>query len=59
VETINREEGLTVLIVEQNANLALQTAGQAYLLEVGRVVLEGRSDELARNESVRRSYLGY
>lgn len=59
VETINREEGLTVLVVEQNANLALQIAGQAYLLEVGRVVLEGRSDELARNESIRRSYLGY
>jgi branched-chain amino acid transport system ATP-binding protein len=59
VATINREEGLTVLVVEQNANLALQIAGQAYLLEVGRVVLEGRSDELAHNESIRRSYLGY
>jgi branched-chain amino acid transport system ATP-binding protein len=59
VETINREEGLTVLIVEQNANLALQVAQRGYLLEVGRVVLEGRSDELARDESVRRSYLGY
>jgi branched-chain amino acid transport system ATP-binding protein len=59
VASINREEGLTVLVVEQNANLALQIAGRAYLLEVGRVVLEGRSDELARNESIRRSYLGY
>jgi branched-chain amino acid transport system ATP-binding protein len=59
VATISREEGLTVLVVEQNANLALQIAGQAYLLEVGRVVLEGRSDELAHNESIRRSYLGY
>jgi branched-chain amino acid transport system ATP-binding protein len=59
VEAINREEGLTVLIVEQNANLALQLARRAYLLEVGRVVLEGGSDELARNDSVRRSYLGY
>jgi branched-chain amino acid transport system ATP-binding protein len=59
VESINREEGLSVLIVEQNANLALQVARRAYLLEVGRVVLEGESDELARNDSVRRSYLGY
>jgi branched-chain amino acid transport system ATP-binding protein len=59
VEAINREEGLSVLIVEQNANLALQVARRAYLLEVGRVVLEGDSDELARNDSVRRSYLGY
>jgi branched-chain amino acid transport system ATP-binding protein len=59
VEAINRDEGLSVLIVEQNANLALQVAGRAYLLEVGRVVLEGGSDELARNESVRRSYMGY
>jgi branched-chain amino acid transport system ATP-binding protein len=59
IETINREEGLTVLIVEQNANLALQVASRAYVLEVGRVVLEGNSDELARNESIRSSYLGY
>jgi branched-chain amino acid transport system ATP-binding protein len=59
VEAINREEGLTVLIVEQNANLALRAARSAYLLEVGRVVLEGGSDELARNDSVRKSYMGY
>jgi branched-chain amino acid transport system ATP-binding protein len=59
VEAINRQEGLSVLIVEQNANLALQVARRAYLLEVGRVVLEGESDELARNDSVRRSYMGY
>ena len=59
VGTINREQGLTVLVVEQNANLALQVARHAYVLEVGRVVLEGGSDELARNESIRKSYLGY
>jgi branched-chain amino acid transport system ATP-binding protein len=59
VESINRDEGLTVLIVEQNANLALQVASRAYLLEVGRVVLEGGSDEMVREESIRRSYLGY
>lgn len=59
VETINREQGLTVLIVEQNASLALQIANRAYVLEVGRVVLEGDSHELSRDESVRKSYLGY
>src|SRR3979411_2557668 len=46
VETINREEGLTVLLVEQNASLALRVARRAHLLEVGRVVLEGSADEL-------------
>jgi branched-chain amino acid transport system ATP-binding protein len=59
VEAINREEHLTVLIVEQNANLALKVASHAYVLEVGRVVLEGSGEELSRHESVRRSYLGY
>ena len=59
VEDINRAQGLSVLIVEQNATLALQIARRAYVLEVGRIVLEGGSDELARNDSVRRSYLGY
>jgi branched-chain amino acid transport system ATP-binding protein len=52
-------EGVAVLVVEQNANLALAHAARAYVLEVGRVVVEGSSDELRENESVRRSYLGY
>jgi branched-chain amino acid transport system ATP-binding protein len=52
-------DGMAVLVVEQNANIALAHASRAYVLEVGRVVLEGASDELQRNESVRRSYLGY
>jgi branched-chain amino acid transport system ATP-binding protein len=56
---MNREEGMAVLVVEQNANIALATAARAYVLEVGRVVVEGPSDELRANESVRRSYLGY
>ena len=59
IATINREENLTTLIVEQNANLALKVSEHAYVLEVGRIVLEGPSSELARNESIRRSYLGY
>ncbi len=53
------EEGTSVLVVEQNANLALAHASRAYVLEVGRVVVEGTSDELRANESVRKSYLGY
>jgi branched-chain amino acid transport system ATP-binding protein len=52
-------DGMAVLVVEQNANIALAHASRAYVLEVGRVVLQGASDELRRNESVRRSYLGY
>jgi len=58
VGTISKEQDLTVLIVEQNANLALRAAQRAYVLEVGRVVLEGPAAELARHESVRKSYLG-
>ena len=58
VGTISKEQDLTVLIVEQNANLALRAARRAYVLEVGRVVLEGPAAELARHESVRKSYLG-
>ncbi len=55
----NEREGLTVLVVEQDARIALQTASTAYVLEVGRVAVSGPSDELKENESVRRSYLGY
>jgi branched-chain amino acid transport system ATP-binding protein len=53
------EDGMSILVVEQNANLALAHASRAYVLEVGRVVVEGTSDELRANESVRKSYLGY
>ena len=53
------DDGMSVLVVEQNANLALAYAARAYLLEVGNVVVEGTSDELRANESVRKSYLGY
>jgi branched-chain amino acid transport system ATP-binding protein len=59
VRRLNEEEGLTVLVVEQNANIALETAARAYVLEVGRVALEGTSEELQRHEGVRKSYLGY
>jgi branched-chain amino acid transport system ATP-binding protein len=59
VQRLNQDEGLAVLVVEQNAKLALDVAARAYVLETGRVALEGTSDELRRNEAVRRSYLGY
>jgi branched-chain amino acid transport system ATP-binding protein len=59
VRALNEEDGLTVLVVEQNANIALQVSQRGYLLEVGRVAIEGTSEELLRHEGLRASYLGY
>ena len=59
VQRLNEEEGLTVLVVEQNATIALETASRAYVLEVGKVAVSGESAELQRHEGVRKSYLGY
>ena len=59
VRRLNEEQGLTVLVVEQNANAALELSSRAYLLEVGRVALEGASAELREHEGIRKSYLGY
>ncbi|QLY31753.1 ABC transporter ATP-binding protein [Nocardia huaxiensis] len=59
VHTINREERTTVLVVEQNAHLALGVAHQAHVLETGRIVLSGTADQIRDNEQVARSYLGY
>jgi branched-chain amino acid transport system ATP-binding protein len=56
---MNGEEGVTVVVVEQNAHLALASSARAYVLEVGRVAVSGSSEELRRAESVRKSYLGY
>lgn len=56
---INEEQNTAILIVEQNASLALDLADQAYLLETGRVVVSGESAIIKNDESVRRSYLGY
>jgi branched-chain amino acid transport system ATP-binding protein len=53
------ESGTTLVVVEQNATLALSSARNAYVLETGRVVLGGPAAELQKDESVRRSYLGY
>ena len=59
VRRLNEEDGLAVLVVEQNANLAFGAARRAYVLEAGRVAVEGPSAELREHEEVRRSYLGY
>jgi branched-chain amino acid transport system ATP-binding protein len=55
---LNEEEGVALLLVEQNAVLALELCARAYVLEAGRLVLAGPSDELERNETVRSAYLG-
>ncbi len=57
VREINRQ-GTVVLLVEQNANLALRMASRAYVLEAGRIVLEGTGAELLANDAVRKAYLG-
>ena len=59
VRELNERDGLTVLVVEQNARIALDVAHSATVLEVGRVAVQGSADELRADESVRRSYLGY
>jgi branched-chain amino acid transport system ATP-binding protein len=59
VSELNKQEQLSVLVVEQNAEIALSVAERAYVLETGRVAVEGTADELRRHEGVRRSYLGY
>jgi branched-chain amino acid transport system ATP-binding protein len=59
VRAINRDEHVSVLLVEQNASLALDLADQAYLLETGRVAIAGPAADLRRDDAIRRSYLGY
>ncbi|WP_438275417.1 ABC transporter ATP-binding protein [Nitrobacter sp.] len=56
---INREDKVTILVVEQNAQLALQLADTAYVIETGRIVMSGSAADIANNEDVRKSYLGY
>ncbi|OLD05853.1 MAG: ABC transporter ATP-binding protein [Chloroflexi bacterium] len=59
VKSINQASRVAVLLVEQNARIALELSSSAYVLEVGRVAVSGASADLKDNESVRRSYLGY
>jgi branched-chain amino acid transport system ATP-binding protein len=56
---LNDAEGVTMFVVEQNANIALAIADRAYVLEAGSIVLSGSADELRANDSVRRAYLGF
>lgn len=56
---INREDKVTILVVEQNAQLALELAEKAYVIETGRIVMSGSAKEIANNEDIRKSYLGY
>jgi branched-chain amino acid transport system ATP-binding protein len=56
---INREDRVTILVVEQNAQLALELAETAYVIETGRIVMSGTAKEIADNEDIRKSYLGY
>ena len=58
LQRINREEATTILLVEQNARIALSVADYGYIMEGGRVVLEGSAEELTANEDVKEFYLG-
>jgi branched-chain amino acid transport system ATP-binding protein len=59
IEDLNRKEGVALLVVEQNASLALAAAQRAYVLETGRVAITGTADQLTRDDAVRSAYLGY
>ena len=59
LRSINKQEGVSMLLVEQNASIALELADHAYLLETGRIILAGPSSVISSDESVRRAYLGY
>jgi len=59
MRTINQTEKVTILLVEQNAAMALDLAHQAYLIETGRLAMSGPAEELKQDEAVRRAYLGY
>ena len=58
IATINREEGVSIILVEQNSRMALKLSSYAYVLENGHIALEGKSCELSNNDEVRKAYLG-
>jgi branched-chain amino acid transport system ATP-binding protein len=58
IRTLNKQDGTTILLVEQNANMALKYAARAYVLETGRIVLSGSAKEIAQNPQVKKAYLG-
>ena len=59
LERLNKEEGLSVVLVEQNANLAMHMASRVYLLETGRIVASGSAAELSADDTIRKAYLGF
>jgi branched-chain amino acid transport system ATP-binding protein len=59
LERLNRDEGLSVLLVEQNVNLAMHIASRVYLLETGRIVASGSAAELSADDTIRKAYLGF
>jgi branched-chain amino acid transport system ATP-binding protein len=59
MRSINQRERVSILLVEQNAAMALELADQAYVLETGRIVISGNASDIRNNDAVRRSYLGY
>lgn len=59
LKKINLEDKVTILVVEQNAQLALELAETAFVIETGRIVMSGNAKEIANNEDIRKSYLGY
>lgn len=58
IQTINKEDGVTILVVEQNANKVLQIADRAYVLETGKITISGSADEVKNNPKVQEAYLG-
>ena len=58
ITRLNKQDGTTILLVEQNALMALRTASRAYVLETGRIVLSGKAEEVAQNPQVKQAYLG-
>ena len=59
IGNLNKEDGLSVLLVEQNANLAMHMASRVYLLETGTIVAQGSAEELSADDSIRKAYLGF
>ena len=58
IKRLNKEQGLTILLVEQNANVALRSSSRGYVMEVGGIVMDGTSDSLLESEDIKEFYLG-
>jgi branched-chain amino acid transport system ATP-binding protein len=59
LERLNKEQGTSILLVEQNANLAMEIASRAYLLETGSIVASGDAKAMLDDDAIRKAYLGY